>query len=131
VVLGDDLVELFLGVLGIGGKLGGDVAQDCDLLWRVNQGCHMSSEVELCLRKVLQGDPMKEQKPSGEVTVSEKEYLKQLIEKAWEDLNDLAKAEEEAGFEDEMITMDKTRAQGYAEGLSTAFRYVFKEEFNA
>jgi hypothetical protein len=27
--------------------------------------------------------------------------------------------------------MDKTRAQGYAEGLSTAFRYVFKEEFNA
>jgi len=74
---------------------------------------------------------MKEQKPSGEVTVSEKEYLKLLIQKAWEDFNDLAKAEEEAGFEDEMITMDKTRAQGYAEGLSTAFRYVFKEEFNA
>ncbi len=31
-VFGDDLVELLLGVLGIGGKLGGDVAQDCDLL---------------------------------------------------------------------------------------------------
>ncbi len=29
---GDDLVELFLGVLGIGGELGGDVAQDCGLL---------------------------------------------------------------------------------------------------
>ena len=31
-VLGDDLVELLLGVLGIGGELGGDVAQDCELL---------------------------------------------------------------------------------------------------
>ena len=30
--LGDDLVELLLGVLGIGGELGGDVAQDCQLL---------------------------------------------------------------------------------------------------
>ncbi len=29
---GDDLVELLLGVLGIGGELGGDVAQDCELL---------------------------------------------------------------------------------------------------
>lgn len=74
---------------------------------------------------------MKEQKPNGEITVSDKEYLKLLIQKAWEDFNDLAKAEEEAGFEDEMITMDKTRAQGYAEGLSAAFQNIFKEEFNA
>jgi hypothetical protein len=32
VELGNDLVELLLGVLGIGGELGGDVAQDCQLL---------------------------------------------------------------------------------------------------
>jgi hypothetical protein len=32
VELGDDLVELLLGVLGIGGELGGDVAQDSELL---------------------------------------------------------------------------------------------------
>ena len=31
-VLGDDFVELILGVLGIGGELGGDVVQDCELL---------------------------------------------------------------------------------------------------
>ena len=31
-VLGDDLIELLLGVLGIGGELGGDVAQDCEFL---------------------------------------------------------------------------------------------------
>ena len=31
-VLGDDLDELLLGVLGIGRELGGDVAQDCELL---------------------------------------------------------------------------------------------------
>ncbi len=29
---GDDLVELLLGVLGIGGEVGGDLAQDCELL---------------------------------------------------------------------------------------------------
>lgn len=71
---------------------------------------------------------MKEQKPKVEIAVSEKEHLKLLIQKAWEDFNDLAKAEEEAGFEDEMITMDKTRAQGYAEGLSAALQHIFKEE---
>ncbi len=31
-VLGDDLVKLLFGILGIGGELGGDVAQDCELL---------------------------------------------------------------------------------------------------
>ncbi len=31
-VLGDDLVELLLGVLAIGGELGCDVAQNCELL---------------------------------------------------------------------------------------------------
>ena len=31
-VLGDDLVELLLAVLGIRGELGGDVVQDSDLL---------------------------------------------------------------------------------------------------
>ncbi len=30
--IGYDLVELLLGVLGIGGELGGDVAQDGELL---------------------------------------------------------------------------------------------------
>ncbi len=30
--LGDNLVELLLGVLGIGGELRGDVAQDCEFL---------------------------------------------------------------------------------------------------
>ncbi len=40
--LGDDLVELLLGVLGIGGELGGDVAQDSELLvelqWNADEG---------------------------------------------------------------------------------------------
>jgi hypothetical protein len=30
--LGDDLVELLLGVLGLGGELEGDVVQNCELL---------------------------------------------------------------------------------------------------
>ncbi len=35
-VFGDDLVELLLGVLGVGGELGGNVAQNCDLLGGFN-----------------------------------------------------------------------------------------------
>ena len=31
-VLGDDLVKLLFGVFGIGGELGGNVAQDSELL---------------------------------------------------------------------------------------------------
>ncbi len=40
-VLGDDLVELLLGVLGIGGELGGDMAQDCEFL---GQSCGNADE---------------------------------------------------------------------------------------
>ena len=62
---------------------------------------------------------------------SEKEHLKVLINKAWEDFNELAKAEEEANYEDEMISMDKVRAQGYVDGLRMAYQQIYKEEFKA
>ncbi len=48
-VLGDDLVELLLGVLGIGGELGGDVAQDSELLvelyWNADEGAVGAEEL--------------------------------------------------------------------------------------
>jgi len=54
VVLGDDLVDLLLGVLGIGGELGGDVAQDCELLGQfygnANEGAIGAEELVDLLR---------------------------------------------------------------------------------
>ena len=35
-VVSDDRVEFFLGVLGISRKVAGNMAQDCDLLGRFN-----------------------------------------------------------------------------------------------
>jgi len=49
VVLGDDLVELLLRVLGIGGELGGDLAQDCEPLgqfyWNADEGAIGAEEL--------------------------------------------------------------------------------------
>ncbi len=46
---GDDLVELLLGVLSIGGELGGDMAQDCELLvelyWNADEGAIGAEEL--------------------------------------------------------------------------------------
>ncbi len=48
-VLGDDLLELLLGVLGIGRELGGDVAQNCELLgqfyWNADEGAIGTEEL--------------------------------------------------------------------------------------
>jgi hypothetical protein len=74
---------------------------------------------------------MNEQGSVGHMENSEKEHLKVLINKAWEDFNELAKAEEEANYEDEMISMDKVRAQGYVDGLRMAYQQIYKEEFKA
>ena len=74
---------------------------------------------------------MNEQSSAGHMENSEKEHLKVLINKAWEDFNELAKAEEEANYEDEMISMDKVRAQGYVDGLCMAYQQIYKEEFKA
>ena len=49
VELGDDLAELLLGVLGIGGERGGDVAQDCEFLgqcyWNVDESAIGAEEL--------------------------------------------------------------------------------------
>ena len=57
---------------------------------------------------------MKVQGPTGEIEVSTQEYMKAVVRSAWQEFEEIAKAEEEAGYQDEMITMDKTRSEGYA-----------------
>lgn len=57
------------------------------------------------------------------------EMLKNMIQKAWAEFNDIAREEEEDDYSDAMLSMDRTRAEGYAEGLSSAYSIIYNEEY--
>ena len=53
------------------------------------------------------------------------QMLEQMIDKAWQDFSEIAQAEEEDDYSDAMVSMERTEANGYAEGLSDAYRLIF------
>lgn len=57
------------------------------------------------------------------------EMLKQMIDKAWAEFNEIAREEEEDDYSDAMLSMDRTRAEGYADGLSSAYSLIFDEDY--
>ena len=57
------------------------------------------------------------------------EMLEQMIDTAWADFSEIAKAEEEDDYSDAMVSMDRTRAEGFAEGLATAYNLVYDKEY--
>jgi hypothetical protein len=57
------------------------------------------------------------------------EMLKQMIDKAWIEFNEIATEEEEDGYSDAMLSMERTRAEGYAEGLSSAYSIIFNADY--
>jgi hypothetical protein len=57
------------------------------------------------------------------------EMLKQMIDKAWLEFAEIAKEEEEDDYGDAMLSMERTHAEGYAEGLSSAYSLIFNEEY--
>lgn len=58
------------------------------------------------------------------------EMLEQLIDEAWQDFSTIAKEEEEDDYSDAMVSMDRTRAEGFAEGLQLAYRIFFDTDYN-
>ena len=58
-----------------------------------------------------------------------KEMLEQMIDEAWADFNQIASEEEEDDYGDAMLSMDRTRAEGFAEGLSSAYNLIYDEVF--
>jgi hypothetical protein len=64
-----------------------------------------------------------------EVDISKKAQLQSMIDKAWQDFSEIAKAEEEDDYSDAMVSMERTEANGYAEGLSSAYRLIFGEGY--
>ena len=57
------------------------------------------------------------------------QMLEQIIDAAWADFSEIARAEEEDGYSDAMVSMDRTRAEGFADGLLSAYYQVFGESY--
>ena len=64
-----------------------------------------------------------------EVEFSKQERLKHMIDKAWNEFAEIAKEEEEDDYSDAMVSMERTEANGYAQGLSTAYHLIFDEVY--
>ena len=57
------------------------------------------------------------------------EMLEQMIDKATSDFLEIAKEEEEGDFSDAMLSMERTEANGFVEGLSVAYHIIFNKEY--
>ncbi len=57
------------------------------------------------------------------------EMLEEMIDSAWHDFAEIAKEEEDDGYSDAMLSMDRTRAEGFAEGLAVAYHLVYDKEY--
>jgi hypothetical protein len=61
--------------------------------------------------------------------VTPQQMLEQMIDKATLDFLEIAKAEEDDDYSDAMVSMERTEAYGFAEGLSVAYHLIFDKEY--
>lgn len=57
------------------------------------------------------------------------EMLEQMIDKATLDFLQIAKDEEDGDYGDAMLSMDRTEASGFVDGLSMAYHMIFDKEY--
>ena len=57
------------------------------------------------------------------------QMLEEMIDSAWHDFSVIAKEEEEDDYSDAMVSMERTHAEGFAEGLATAYNLVYDKEY--
>ena len=57
------------------------------------------------------------------------EMLEQMIDKATLDFLEIAKEEEDGDFGDAMLSMERTQAEGFVDGLSAAYYIVYDKEY--
>jgi hypothetical protein len=57
------------------------------------------------------------------------EMLEQLIDKASLDFLEIAKEEEDGDYSDAMLSMERTEADGYLQGLQVAYQLVYNKEY--
>lgn len=59
------------------------------------------------------------------------QMLEQMIDKATLDFSEIAKEEEEGDYGDAMLSMERTEANGFLEGLSVAYHIIFDKEYSS
>jgi len=57
------------------------------------------------------------------------EMLEQMIDKASLDFLEIAKEEEDGDYGDAMLSMERTQAEGFVDGLSAAYYVVYDKEY--
>jgi hypothetical protein len=57
------------------------------------------------------------------------EMLEQMIDKATTDFIEIAKEEEDGDYGDAMLSMERTQAEGFADGLSAAYYIIYDKEY--
>jgi len=57
------------------------------------------------------------------------EMLEQMIDKATLDFLEVAKEEEDGDYSDAMLSMERTEANGYADGLTAAYHIIFDKDY--
>jgi hypothetical protein len=59
------------------------------------------------------------------------EMLEQMIDKAWEEFNEIQAEEIEGDYSDAMLSMERTRAEGYALGLQSGYYIAFGKHYES
>lgn len=57
------------------------------------------------------------------------EMLEEMIDKATLNFLEIAKEEEDGDYSDAMLSMERTEASGFADGLSVAYHVIFDKEY--
>jgi hypothetical protein len=57
------------------------------------------------------------------------EMLEQMIDKATLDFLEIAKEEEDGDYGDAMLSMERTEANGFVDGLSAAYHIIYDKEY--
>ena len=57
------------------------------------------------------------------------EMLEQMIDKATTDFIDIATEEEDGDYGDAMLSMERTQAEGFVDGLSAAYYIIYDKEY--
>jgi hypothetical protein len=55
--------------------------------------------------------------------------LEEMIDSAWQEFAEIAKEEEDGDYSDAMLSMDRTRAEGFADGLAAAYHLVYDKDY--
>ena len=57
------------------------------------------------------------------------QMLEEMIDKATLNFLEIAKEEEDGDYSDAMLSMERTEANGFVEGLSVAYHVIFDKEY--